>query len=146
MFQVTSYDSKTGKTSVIGEYKLSDFEYDEANKLWTLEIAVGEGQYSVCESAADISGYMLDKVTTTINGVETSGKQSNLINIEKDKKGTIAFKDIYSEKPNTPDNPKDHEVVRTGDDTINQIVLWLALMALACAGFGTAAYSYKKRK
>lgn len=64
--------------NVLNTYKLSDFEYDEDTKIWTLELKELElnKSYTIKEEVKDIKGYVLKNASYSVN---TLYKQSTSV-------------------------------------------------------------------
>lgn len=85
-------DNATGKST---DYKLSDFTYDAEQKIWTKELPLAKGGYTVTETVADISGYRLASVTHKVgDGKAENGTESEL-NVESGKTAIVAYTDDY---------------------------------------------------
>ena len=98
------------KTNKVDKYTLDDFSYDEVKKIWTKELDVLAGEYTVEETNSSIEGYTV-KTTFIINGQEVEGKKTESIQIEDQGKGNVAFKNSYT--------PKLYEVSIRKQDILN---------------------------
>lgn len=98
------------KTNKVDKYTLDDFSYDEVNKIWTKELDVLAGEYTVEETNSSIEDYTV-KTTFIINGQEVEGKKTESIQIEDQGKGNVAFKNSYT--------PKLYEVSIRKQDILN---------------------------
>ena len=98
------------KTNNVDKYTLDDFSYDEVNKIWTKELDVLAGEYTVEETNSSIEGYTV-KTTYIINGQEVEGKKTESIQIEDHGEGNAAFKNSYT--------PKLYEVSIRKQDILN---------------------------
>jgi len=98
------------KTNNVDKYNLDDFSYDEVNKIWTKELDVLAGEYTVEETNSSIEGYTV-KTTYIINGQEVEGKKTESIQIEDQGEGNAAFKNSYT--------PKLYEVSIRKQDILN---------------------------
>ena len=98
------------KTNKVDKYTLDDFSYDEVNKIWTKELDVLAGEYTVEETNSSIEGYTV-KTTYIINGQEVEGKKTESIQIEDQGEGNVAFKNSYT--------PKLYEVSIRKQDILN---------------------------
>ena len=98
------------KTNNVDKYTLDDFSYDEVNKIWTKELDVLAGEYTVEETNSSIEGYTV-KTTYIINGQEVEGKKTESIQIEDQGEGNVAFKNSYT--------PKLYEVSIRKQDILN---------------------------
>lgn len=105
IFKVTNQ-----KTNKVDKYTLDDFSYDEVNKIWTKELDVLAGKYTVEEINSSIEGYTV-KTTYIINGQEVEGQKTESIQIEDQGKGNVAFKNSYT--------PKLYEVSIRKQDILN---------------------------
>ena len=98
------------KTNKVDKYTLDDFSYDEVNKIWTKELDVLAGEYTVEETNSSIEGYTV-KTTYIINGQEVEGQKTESIQIEDQGEGNVAFKNSYT--------PKLYEVSIRKQDILN---------------------------
>ena len=98
------------ETKKTDKYTLDDFSYDEVNKIWTKELDVLAGEYTVEETNSSIEDYTV-KTTFIINGQEVEGKKTESIQIEDQGKGNVAFKNSYT--------PKLYEVSIRKQDILN---------------------------
>lgn len=98
------------KTNNVDKYTLDDFSYDEVNKIWTKELDVLAGEYTVEETNSSIEGYTV-KTTFIINGQEVEGKKTESIQIEDQGEENVAFKNSYT--------PKLYEVSVRKQDILN---------------------------
>ena len=98
------------KTNNVDKYTLDDFSYDEVNKIWTKELDVLAGEYTVEETNSSIEGYTV-KTTYIINGQEVEDQKTESIQIEDQGEGNVAFKNSYT--------PKLYEVSIRKQDILN---------------------------
>ena len=98
------------KTNKVDKYTLDDFSYDEVNKIWTKELDVLAGEYTVEETNSSIEGYTV-KTTYIINGQEVEDQKTESIQIEDQGEGNVAFKNSYT--------PKLYEVSIRKQDILN---------------------------
>lgn len=98
------------KTNNVDKYTLDDFSYDEVNKIWTKELDVLAGKYTVEETNSSIEGYTV-KTTYIINGQEVEDQKTESIQIEDQGEGNVAFKNSYT--------PKLYEVSIRKQDILN---------------------------
>ena len=98
------------KTNKVDKYTIDDFSYDEVNKIWTKELDVLAGEYTVEETNSSIEGYTV-KTTYIINGQEVEGQKTESIQIEDQGEGNVAFKNSYT--------PKLYEVSIRKQDILN---------------------------
>ena len=99
-FKVTRTADGTSKT-----YKLSDFTYDTAGKIWTLELGAAPGGYQVEETRNAVGGFTLKKVRYE---VDASGKVDGSlasIYVGDGASAKVAFENTYEKKTTTPSNP-----------------------------------------
>ena len=99
-FKVTRTADGTSKT-----YKLSDFTYDTAGKIWTLELGAAPGGYQVEETRNAVGGFNLKKVRYE---VDASGKVDGSlasIYVGDGTSAKVAFENTYEKKTTTPSNP-----------------------------------------
>lgn len=98
------------KTNKVDKYTLDDFSYDEVDKIWTKELDVLAGKYTVEETNSSIEGYTV-KTTYIINGQEVEDQKTESIQIEDQGEGNVAFKNNYT--------PKLYEVSIRKQDILN---------------------------
>lgn len=98
------------KTNKVDKYTLDDFSYDEVDKIWTKELDVLAGEYTVEETNSSIEGYTV-KTTFIINGQEVEDQKTESIQIEDQGEGNVAFKNSYT--------PKLYEVSIRKQDILN---------------------------
>lgn len=91
----TVKDDQTGKTT---DYKLSDFTYDADKKIWTKEIPLVKGSYTVTETVTDISGYRLSSVTYRIGDEKAEDGTESKLTVEAGKTITVSYEDDYRKK------------------------------------------------
>ena len=158
-FKVTKTADGTFKT-----YKLSDFTYDTANKIWTLELDAAPGGYQVEETRNAIGGFTLKKVQYE---VDASGKVDGSLASIQVNDGTsakVAFENNYEKKTTTPSNPTTPPVTPTtppspqppeptptdpgtpGTGDNSNLALWFILFAVSGMGLAVLAISDKKNK
>ena len=107
-FKVTRTADGTSKT-----YKLSDFTYDTAGKIWTLELGAAPGGYQVEETGNAVGGFTLKKVQYE---VDASGKVDGSlasIYVGDGASAKVAFENTYEKKTTTPSNPTTPPVMPT---------------------------------
>lgn len=107
-FKVTRTADGTSKT-----YKLSDFTYDTAGKIWTLELGAAPGGYQVEETRNAVGGFTLKKVQYE---VDASGKVDGSlasIYVGDGASAKVAFENTYEKKTTTPSNPTTPPVTPT---------------------------------
>lgn len=93
-FKVT--ENKSGEAKV---YTLKDFTYDEASKVYTLELKQKAGGYTVEETVYNIAGYAVESVKYTVDGAaQQTGSKAGLT-VSKDNVTTVAFEDNYTDQP-----------------------------------------------
>ncbi len=158
-FKVTRTADGTSKT-----YKLSDFTYDTANKIWTLELDAAPGGYQVEETRNAIGGFTLKKVQYE---VDASGKVDGSlasIHVNDGTSAKVAFENTYEKKTTTPSNPTTPPVTPTtppspqppeptptdpgtpGTGDNSNLALWFILFAVSGMGLVALAVSDKKNK
>ncbi len=158
-FKVTRTADSTSKT-----YKLSDFTYDTANKIWTLELDAAPGGYQVEETRNAVGGFTLKKVQYE---VDTSGKVDGSLASIQVNDGTsakVAFENTYEKKTTTPSNPTTPPVTPTtppspqppeptptdpgtpGTGDNSNLALWFILFAVSGMGLAALAISEKKNR
>ena len=107
-FKVTRTADGTSKS-----YKLSDFTYDTAGKIWTLELGAAPGGYQVEETRNAVGGFTLKKVQYE---VDASGKVDGSlasIYVGDGASAKVAFENTYEKKTTTPSNPTTPPVMPT---------------------------------
>ena len=158
-FKVTRTADGTSKT-----YKLSDFTYDTAGKIWKLELDTAPGGYQVEETRNAVGGFTLKKVQYE---VDTSGKVDGSLASIQVNDGTsakVAFENTYEKKTTTPSNPTTPPVTPTtppspqppeptptdpgtpGTGDNSNLALWVILFAVSGMGLAALAISEKKNK
>ena len=158
-FKVTKIADGTSKT-----YKLSDFTYDTAGKIWKLELDSAPGGYQVEETRNAVGGFTLKKVQYE---VDTSGKvdgSSVQVQIYDGASTKVAFENTYVKKTTTPSNPMTPPVTPTtppspqppeptptdpgtpGTGDNSNLALWFILFAISGMGLAALAISEKKNK
>ena len=158
-FKVTKTADGTSKT-----YKLSDFTYDTAGKIWKLELDSAPGGYQVEETRNAVGGFTLKKVQYE---VDTSGKvdgSSVQVQIYDGASTKVAFENTYVKKTTTPSNPMTPPVTPTtppspqppeptpadpgtpGTGDNSNLALWFILFAVSGMGLAALAISEKKNK
>ena len=158
-FKVTKTADGTSKT-----YKLSDFTYDTANKIWTLELDTVPGGYQVEETRNAVGGFTLKKVQYE---VDASGKVDGSLASIQVNDGTsakVAFENTYEKKTTTPSNPTTPPVTPTmppspqppeptptdpgtpGTGDNSNLALWFILFAVSGMGLAALSISDKKNK
>lgn len=93
-FKVT--ENKSGEAKV---YTLKDFTYDEAAKVYTLELKQKAGGYTVEETVYDITGYAVESVKYSVDGAAQQTDSKAEVTVSKDKVTTVAFEDDYTDLP-----------------------------------------------
>ena len=89
-------ESKDG--TFLGTYTLDTFDYNDETGIFTKELDVEAGEYTVTESVRDVEGHVLKSVSYTVSSSATSstGDPGSVgVNVEKQGKVTVAFKDAY---------------------------------------------------
>jgi hypothetical protein len=109
-------------TSVSLTYTLKDFDYDETDDIYTLELLEVIDGYTVEETVTDIDGYVLKSVTYSVDGETPVDGDSVDVNISAGEEKTVAFEDAYEKSaqktPKTPDDTPTSE--DTSKDTPNE--------------------------
>ena len=158
-FKVTKTADGTSKT-----YKLSDFTYDTANKIWTLELEAAPGGYQVEETRNAIGGFTLKKVQYEVDASgKVDGSQAS-IQVNDGTSAKVAFENTYEKKTTTPSNPTTPPVTPTtppspqppeptptdpgtpGTGDNSNLALWFILFAVSGMGLAALAISDKKNK
>lgn len=93
-FKVT--ENKSGEAKV---YTLKDFTYDEASKVYTLELKQKAGGYTVEETVYNIAGYAVESVKYSVDGAAQQTGSKAEVKIGKDAVTTVAFEDNYTDQP-----------------------------------------------
>lgn len=90
-----SFEVKNAGGTVIGTYKLSGFTQDPATKIYSKEITGCEvGNYTVTETATDLTGYRLASTTYKVGTTDGIGKAAT-ITVTKDNTTTVAYTNTY---------------------------------------------------
>lgn len=132
-FEVTN--NSTNETVT---YKLIDFEYVEAEKLYKLELTVVAGGYTVVETVYDIEGYDLARVTYKVNDNNAIGGLTAEVTVAENETVTVAYTDKYATTSSTtPDVP-------TGDST--PLLLYGVLLVLSLIAMISVVVISKKKK
>ena len=158
-FKVTRNADGTSKT-----YKLSDFTYDTAGKIWTLELGAAPGGYQVEETRNAVGGFTLKKVQYE---VDASGKVDGSlasIYVGDGTSAKVAFENTYKKKTTTSSNPTTPPVTPTtppspqppkptptdpgtpGTGDNSNLALWFILFGVSGMGLAVLAVSDKKNK
>lgn len=146
-FKVTRTANGTSKT-----YRLSDFTYDTAGKIWTLELDAAPGGYQVEETRNAVGGLTLKKVQYE---VDASGKVDGslaFIHVSDGTSAKVAYENTYEKKtPTTPPSPwppgpthTDQGTPGTGDNS--NLALWVILFAVSGMGLGLAVLAILDKK
>jgi hypothetical protein len=108
-------------TSVSLTYTLKDFDYDETDDIYTLELLEVIDGYTVEETVTDIDGYVLKSVTYSVDGENPVDGDSVDVNISAGEEKTVAFEDAYGKPaqktPKTPDDTPTPDDTSTSEDT-----------------------------
>ena len=158
-FKVTRTADGTSKT-----YKLSDFTYDTANKIWTLELDAAPGGYQVEETRNAIGGFTLKKVQYEVDASGKVDGSSVQVQVNDGASTKVAFENTYVKKTTTPSNPTTPPVTPTtppspqppeptptdpgtpGTGDNSNLALWFILFVVSGMGLAVLAISDKKNK
>lgn len=88
------------------EYTLDTFDYDETTHLYTKEIKVREGKYTVEEINQSIKDHEV-KTTYTINNQENEGTKVDNITIEDKQEVIVNYKNTYLKNDEVINQPSD---------------------------------------
>ena len=158
-FKVTKTADGTSKT-----YKLSDFTYDTAGKIWKLELDTAPGGYQVEETRNAVGGFTLKKVQYEVDASGKVDGSSVQVQIYDGASTKVAFENTYEKKTTTPSNPMTPPVTPTtppspqppeptptdpgtpGTGDNSNLALWFILFAVSGMGLSALAISDKKNK
>ncbi len=150
-----NYDGEIIKTYEIKPAKVT-ITTDSASKTYDGTALTAGGRIEGLVNGEEVSFKAIGSQTSVGTSENTyslvwdkTAKEGNYT-IDKVTLGTLTV--TQAPEPETPSqdggntNNRDHTAPRTGDDTMNTVLLLMLIMILAGAGLGTAAYAYKKRK
>ena len=158
-FKVTKNADGTSKT-----YKLSDFTYDTAGKIWKLELDTVPGGYQVEETRNAVGGFTLKKVQYEVDASGKVDGSSVQVQVNDGASTKVAFENTYVKKTTTPSNPTTPPVTPTtppspqppkptptdpgtpGTGDNSNLALWFILFAVSGMGLAALAISEKKNK
>ena len=158
-FKVTRTADGTSKT-----YKLSDFTYDTAGKIWKLELDTAPGGYQVEETRNAVGGFTLKKVQYEVDASGKVDGSSVQVQVNDGASIKVAFENMYVKKTTTPSNPTTPPVTPTmppspqppeptptdpgtpGTGDNSNLALWFILFAVSGMGLAALAISEKKNK
>ena len=158
-FKVTRTADGTSKT-----YKLSDFTYDTAGKIWKLELDTAPGGYQVEETRNAVGGFTLKKVQYEVDASGKVDGSSVQVQVNDGASIKVAFENTYEKKTTTPSNPTTPPVTPTtppspqppeptptdpgtpGTGDNSNLALWFILFAVSGMGLAALAISEKKNK
>ena len=158
-FKVTRTADGTSKT-----YKLSDFTYDTAGKIWKLELDTAPGGYQVEETRNAVGGFTLKKVQYEVDASGKVDGSSVQVQVNDGASIKVAFENTYVKKTTTPSNPTTPPVTPTtppspqppeptptdpgtpGTGDNSNLALWFILFAVSGMGLAALAISEKKNK
>lgn len=158
-FKVTRTADGTSKT-----YKLSDFTYDTAGKIWKLELDTAPGGYQVEETRNAVGGFTLKKVQYEVDALGKVDGSSVQVQVNDGASIKVAFENTYVKKTTTPSNPTTPPVTPTtppspqppeptptdpgtpGTGDNSNLALWFILFAVSGMGLAALAISEKKNK
>lgn len=90
-----SFEVKDASGTVIRTYKLSEFTQDPATKVYSKVITGCEvGDYTVTETATDLTGYRLAGTTYKVDSTDGTGKVATIA-VTKDNTTTVAYTNTY---------------------------------------------------
>lgn len=107
-FKVTKTADGTSKT-----YRLSDFTYDTAGKIWKLELDTVPGGYQVEETRNAVGGFTLKKVQYEVDASGKVDGSSVQVQVNDGASTKVAFENTYVKKTTTPSNPTTPPVTPT---------------------------------
>ena len=158
-FKVTKTADGTSKT-----YKLSDFTYDTAGKIWKLELDTVPGGYQVEETRNAVGGFTLKKVQYEVDASGKVDGSSVQVQVNDGASTKVAFENTYVKKTTTPSNPTTPPVTPTtppspqppeptpadpgtpGTGDNSNLAIWFILFAISGMGLAALAISDKKNK
>ena len=158
-FKVTRTADGTSKT-----YKLSDFTYDTAGKIWKLELDTAPGGYQVEETRNVVGGFTLKKVQYEVDASGKVDGSSVQVQVNDGASIKVAFENTYEKKTTTPSNPTTPPVTPTtppspqppeptptdpgtpGTGDNSNLAFWFILFAVSGMGLVALAISEKKNK
>ena len=158
-FKVTRTADGTSKT-----YKLSDFTYDTAGKIWKLELDTAPGGYQVEETRNAVGGFTLKKVQYEVDASGKVDGSSVQVQVNDGASIKVAFENTYVKKTTTPSNPTTPPVTPTtppspqppeptptdpgtpGTGDNSNLALWFILFAVSGMGLAALAISERKNK
>ena len=158
-FKVTKNADGTSKT-----YKLSDFTYDTAGKIWKLELDTVPGGYQVEETRNAVGGFTLKKVQYEVDASGKVDGSSVQVQVNDGASTKVAFENTYVKKTTTPSNPTSPPVTPTtppspqppeptpadpgtpGTGDNSNLTIWFILFAVSGMGLAALAISEKKNK
>ena len=158
-FKVTRTADGTSKT-----YKLSDFTYDTAGRIWKLELDTAPGGYQVEETRNAVGGFTLKKVQYEVDASGKVDGSSVQVQVNDGASIKVAFENTYVKKTTTPSNPTTPPVTPTtppspqppeptptdpgtpGTGDNSNLALWFILFAVSGMGLAALAISEKKNK
>ena len=158
-FKVTRTADGISKT-----YKLSDFTYDTAGKIWKLELDTAPGGYQVEETRNAVGGFTLKKVQYEVDASGKVDGSSVQVQVNDGASIKVAFENTYVKKTTTPSNPTTPPVTPTtppspqppeptptdpgtpGTGDNSNLALWFILFAVSGMGLAALAISEKKNK
>ena len=158
-FKVTKNADGTSKT-----YKLSDFTYDTAGKIWKLELDTVPGGYQVEETRNAVGGFTLKKVQYEVDASGKVDGSSVQVQVNDGASTKVAFENTYVKKTTTPSNPTTPPVTPTtppspqppeptpadpgtpGTGDNSNLTIWFILFAVSGMGLAALAISEKKNK
>lgn len=90
-----SFEVKDASGTVVRTYKLSEFTQDSATKIYSKVITGCEvGNYTVTETATDLTGYRLASTTYKVGTTDGIGKAATIA-VTKDNTTTVAYTNTY---------------------------------------------------
>ena len=158
-FKVTKNADGTSKT-----YKLSDFTYDTAGKIWKLELDTVPGGYQVEETRNAVGGFTLKKVQYEVDASGKVDGSSVQVQVNDGASTKVVFENTYVKKTTTPSNPTTPPVTPTtppspqppeptpadpgtpGTGDNSNLAIWFILFAISGMGLAALAISDKKNK
>lgn len=158
-FKVTRTADGTSKT-----YKLSDFTYDTAGKIWTLELGAAPGGYQVEETRNAVGGFTLKKVQYEVNASGKVDGSLASIYVGDGTSAKVAFENTYKKKTISSDDSTTPSVTATTSPSLqplkptstdlgtpgtgdnSNLALWFILSAVSGMGLAVLAVSDKRNK
>ncbi len=126
------------ETKVTKKYTLKDFDYDETTGVYTLELKVAVGSYTIEESKYNVDGYTLTDLNHAIDGGKVTLGPVTELTLTKNTKVAVNYKGIYEKAKETPIIPE------TGDTT--PVAMYIALLVISAIALVCIAVLFFTRR